>query len=129
VQIDSFETEICEPGYAGAMVSYTVPAGRYRSLISVADASEKALEEIAANGQAYANGAGAVCTPTTGPQWEWKEGDPSYCFSVGGNLPPHMFVRETEINPASSTYGQTRWTDIGPTDDCPAGNYYNDTKS
>jgi hypothetical protein len=42
----------------GARVSYTVPAGKYTSAISQADADAQAMQEANANGQAYANANG-----------------------------------------------------------------------
>jgi len=43
------------PGGNGSAETYTVPAGRYTSTISQADADGKALQEIYANGQNFAN--------------------------------------------------------------------------
>jgi len=39
----------------GGQVTYTVPAGRYRSIMSQADADQMALNDVSANGQTYAN--------------------------------------------------------------------------
>jgi hypothetical protein len=125
-QSQNFLTEGCNVGYVGGTVTYTVPAGRYSSTISQADANQKALTEILANGQAFANKTGnAVCSPSTDPDWTWKEGDPSYCYTVNGTLPAHLFVFETDINPNSPTYGQTRWSDVGAQGECPPNLYYN----
>lgn len=124
----SFSTQTCDAGYTGGAVTYSVPANRYSSLINKADANQQAQDEIDANGQIYAN-THPVCTYTTDPQWEWVEGAPSYCSSVNGQLPPHLFVQETDMNPHSSSYNQTSWVDIGPDDACPAGNYYNALRS
>ncbi|MBS1918294.1 MAG: hypothetical protein JST87_18655 [Bacteroidetes bacterium] len=133
VQSQSDSTQTCNEsaGYKGGWVTYTVPAGRYSSIISQADANQQALTEIAANAQAYANDpAHAVCTLTTAADWTWLEGAPTYCLSVNGNLPPHLFVQETDINPGSSTYNQTRWSDAGAQSTaCPANLYYNASQS
>lgn len=131
VQSASFATQNCSPGYVGGQVTYTVPANRYSSLISQADANDQALEELEANGQAFANGAGAVCVYSTTPLWEWLEvnADSTYCQSVNGQLPPHLFVLETDINPNSGTYNQKRWSDVGPNDACPSNTYYNVARS
>jgi hypothetical protein len=45
----------CPLGYDGTKVTYTVPADKYNSKISQADADAKAQNEINVNGQAYAN--------------------------------------------------------------------------
>lgn len=55
----------CTTGYMGTMVNYTVPAGSYLSNISQQDADQQALNDVAANGQKYANANGA-CQQTVG---------------------------------------------------------------
>ncbi len=45
----------CGSGYAGTTARYTVAANTYTSIISQADADQKAMDDIAANGQTYAN--------------------------------------------------------------------------
>lgn len=125
-QSASFTTQNCNPGYVGGQVTYTVPANRYSSLVSQVDANDQALEEIEANGQAYANSTGAVCIYSTTPLWEWLEVniDSTYCQSVNGQLPPNLFVLETDINPNSPTFNQKRWSNVGPNDACPSNTYY-----
>jgi hypothetical protein len=125
-QSATFTTQNCNPGYVGGQVTYTVPANRYSSLVSQVDANDQALEEIEANGQAYANGTGAVCVYSTTPLWEWLEVniDSTYCQSVNGQLPPNLFVLETDINPNSPTFNQKRWSNVGPNDACPSNTYY-----
>lgn len=54
-----FTRNNCAAGYTGTPVTYSVPAGRYRSVISQADADAKAIAEINANGQNYANANGS----------------------------------------------------------------------
>lgn len=55
----SFLRDNCPPGStAGAPYSYVVPANTYYSHISQADADQKALDDIALNGQAAANTSG-----------------------------------------------------------------------
>lgn len=48
-------TKACPSGDAGSSVTYTVPAGRYTSMISQADADAQAQADISSNGQNYAN--------------------------------------------------------------------------
>jgi hypothetical protein len=52
-------TKSCSSGDAGSSVTYTVPAGRYTSMISQADADAQAQADISSNGQNYANANGA----------------------------------------------------------------------
>lgn len=54
----SFTKNNCPAGLIGSTVSYTVPAGKYSSNISQADADAQARNEISANGQSYANAFG-----------------------------------------------------------------------
>jgi YD repeat-containing protein len=64
-----FTRNNCGSGYTGGQVAYTVPAGTYSSLVSQADADQKAQDDINANGQNYANTNGsctAICTNCTG---------------------------------------------------------------
>jgi hypothetical protein len=122
VQSQNFETECEEDRYLGNTVTYTVLARRYSSIISQADADEQALDDIDANGQDYANS--FACT-NTDPNWVWLDSAQTYCLSVNGQLPPHQFVRATDMNPLSQSYGQTSWQDAGPQAACPANTYYN----
>jgi len=52
----------CGANYTGSTVTYTVAAGKYASLVSQGNADTLALNDVAANGQNYANTNG-VCTP------------------------------------------------------------------
>lgn len=53
----------CPPGDVGSGVSYTVPAAKYSSLISQADADQQAQADLNANAQNYANTNGTCTTP------------------------------------------------------------------
>ena len=55
-------TKQCTGGYIGSQVTYTVPSGTYTSNISQLDANTQATNDVAANGQAYAN-ANRICSP------------------------------------------------------------------
>ena len=62
-QSQVFRRSGCDTDYQrGEDVEYVVPAGRYSSIISVADANQKALEDIAENGQKYADTNGDCVT-------------------------------------------------------------------
>lgn len=56
-----FTRNNCSPGFNGSTVTYNVPAGRYTSIISQADADQKAVNDVNTNGQNYANTNG-TCT-------------------------------------------------------------------
>jgi hypothetical protein len=129
-------TQSCPAGSTGGLVTYTVPAGTYSSIISQADANQQALNDIAANAQMYAdNPFNQVCGLDTAADWEYNPGDgetpadPSYCLSVNGQLPPHLFIFATDLNPNSPTYLHQQWFDDGPNSACPANNYYNPAMS
>jgi Family of unknown function (DUF5977) len=108
----------CPVGQVGGLVTYTVPANRYSSIISQADANQQALVDITANAQAYANSPDHMsCSTTTAADWTSSEGVQSYCQNVGGST--HMFVFETDLNPHSATFNHTRWADVGPQPACP----------
>ena len=59
IQSGEFTKNDCDPDTEkGTTVTYTVPAGTYSSSISQADADQKAKDDVAENGQAYANAHG-----------------------------------------------------------------------
>ena len=58
----SFTRNDCLSGTTPGQVTYSVPAGKYTSTVSQADADSKATNDVNANGQAFANTNG-TCTP------------------------------------------------------------------
>lgn len=121
-------TQSCGGDSVGGLVTYTVPANTYSSIISQPDANNQALADIAANAQMYANlPANKVCSVSDSADWEWNPGDPQdpegpyYCTLVNGT--PHQIVGYTDLNPNSPTYNQIKWGDIGASSACPAGSY------
>ncbi|MFT3750880.1 MAG: DUF5977 domain-containing protein [Agriterribacter sp.] len=62
-QSRSIRKNNCTGCQVGSYVTYTVPAGTYISNVSQADADQQALNNIAANGQAYANTNGTCGAP------------------------------------------------------------------
>ncbi len=60
-QSGSFTRSNCGANYIGSTVTYTVPASVYSSSVSQADANAKAMSDVVANGQNYANSNG-TCT-------------------------------------------------------------------
>ena len=110
-----FQKQDCPPGYIGASLTYTVPAGRYRSLISQADADSLAQYEIDANGQAAANNnPGLSCSITREPIWESKD-DPRFTCGTGQYLGQKM-VLLYDVNPNSNTYRDSAWFPTGEID-------------
>ena len=59
---ETFTKDDCEDGFIGEEYTYTVEAGKYTSNISQEDANQKALDDIAENGQEQAN-LNADCIP------------------------------------------------------------------
>jgi len=69
VQMSATATKAsCAKGYKGSTVTYTVPAGKYSSTISLADANAKATNDLNTNKQAYAD-ANGTCTKV---RWWWQ---------------------------------------------------------
>jgi hypothetical protein len=56
-----FTKNDCPVNYTAGSINYLVQAGRYTSTISQVDADNKAIQDLNANGQTYAN-ANAICT-------------------------------------------------------------------
>jgi hypothetical protein len=108
-----YTTQTCAVGYKGNIVTYSVPANKYASLISQTDADSLAWKEIFANGQAYANApATASCTIETGGIWEAN--DSTAQLSCGtGSLAGHRMVYMQDVNPNSATYNTWQWQDGG----------------
>lgn len=108
----NFIPESCEDGYKPSplYVTYTVPAAKYASKISQADADQKAAYDIAVNGQFYAN-ANANCVINTDPVWQAN--DPAETACGTGTQLGHKLIRMTDINPNSPTYNTQQWIDVG----------------
>jgi len=60
-QSGNFTRNNCPPNYTGSSVTYNVAANTYNPTISLADANQKAIDDVNANGQSYANTNG-TCT-------------------------------------------------------------------
>jgi len=60
---DDFTKNDCGPGMTGSPVTYTVPQGAYTSAVSPAAANQLAQNDLAANGQNYANSHGYCSNP------------------------------------------------------------------
>lgn len=86
----------CGSGYAGSIVTYTVAANKYSSLISQADANAKAQAEIdVVLTQAYAN-ANGTCTLLAVPSFRLTQ-NRVYQAGFGQNIRSQWFAVGTEI--------------------------------
>jgi YD repeat-containing protein len=63
IQYQNFVKNNCLSPNVGSTITYTIPASTYSSAISKADANQMALDDIAANGQNYANLNGTCIQP------------------------------------------------------------------
>ncbi|MFC4231514.1 DUF5977 domain-containing protein [Parasediminibacterium paludis] len=107
----------CALGYSGGAITYTVPANKYSSIISQADADQKATIELNANAQAYANmPAHKVCVINTNPNWQADPSAPTQCGS--GTQAGHILILARDINPNSPTYNTTQYMDQGASATC-----------
>lgn len=77
---------------AGPPVQYTVPAGKYRSIVSQADAQSMAQNDVNSNGQAYANTNGTcILVPSLQHSGSGFRGQ-EYYISVANSNPGDTFV-------------------------------------
>lgn len=107
-------TESCAAGYKGGLVTYTVPAGRYSSFISQADANAQAQEEADANAAWYANDpVHAACVYDSDPDWETDYLIFQCQTVLGGDNTGVQEVLLTDMNPNSPTYGTSEWKSVG----------------
>lgn len=108
----NFVPDICEPGFkpSPTSVTYTVPARKYKSTISQADADAMAARDMRLNGQYHAN-ITATCVSTTDPEWEVSDPAEERCGT--GPLAGHKEVKMYDVNPNSSTYNTFMWVDMG----------------
>lgn len=105
--------EICPIGWVGGTVTYTVPAGRYSSLISQAAADSMAVDDINANAKAYANNfVDNACIITTDPIWEADANAQTQCMNG------YIYFLATDVNPNSPTYNTTSWQNSGEVGSC-----------
>lgn len=68
----SFTCNTCSAGYVASPLTYAVPAGRYYSLLSQADANTKAAADITASGQDYVNRNSMCSNAATCSGWDYK---------------------------------------------------------
>lgn len=119
-QSKTFDIQTCPEGYVGGTYTYFVPADKYSSTISQEDADQKAQDDIAANGQGIANDpANQVCTFDNHPHWVAAEGAQTDCRYYNGQ--PYIYMLATDMNPNSSSYGQTSWQNTFQPGSCPPG--------
>ncbi|MDX2048315.1 MAG: DUF5977 domain-containing protein [Chitinophagaceae bacterium] len=114
VQTGTFTKQGCPLGMKGIAVVYNVPANKYSSIISQADANQMALDEIEANGQALANVPTMdYCTNDTTSVWRGT-GQVQCNVNSSGVFTGEQLVEVISINPNSPTYNQKMWINTGP---------------
>lgn len=91
VESQTFNKNNCESGYIGSEVIYAVPANKYSSTVSQADADLQAQNEINANGQNYANATGFCLPPCTGNDKKIING---ICETGTKNYTKSIYVQE-----------------------------------
>lgn len=100
----------CSAGKKGKLITYSVPAGTYSSLISQAVADSLAMDDVLANAKAYANNpadSNTACIYDTTAFWE--SGEPA----VYNCQRSTEIVQQVNTNPHSPGYGQTQWINVG----------------
>jgi hypothetical protein len=114
---ETFYKENCPVGQKGTAYVYAVTAGKYTSTLSLQDANDQALEEIADMGQVAANQFGG-CTTDYSPQWVGNNESEKRCQNGITQ------VRLQNINPNSNDYLSWQWFDAEENiNDCiPSGN-------
>ena len=111
LSIQVAKDDCTSPYYIGTTITYTVPAGKYKSSISQADADEQAQEDLYANAQVYANTSG-LSTCVADLEADWIGTGSEQCI---GN---RKHIQFRDMNPNSSTYNQTQWVDAGEDAGC-----------
>ncbi len=97
------ETDVsqnCPAGYKGGNVTYTVPAQRYSSIISQADADRKVMAYLIVSGQRYANAHGSCVRDALFTlKRKYPLSTPTYCNIMDASVT----VSQTVQFPASNT--------------------------
>ncbi len=104
VQSGSFVRNNCGIGYTGGAATYTIPVGTYGSPISQADADEKALTDVNANGQAYANANGACYSACSFSMFPGYTIPTSSISSSGGVVSFYITFFSSSAMTAGNTY-------------------------
>jgi hypothetical protein len=107
----SFQDQNCPDGYKGNSFTYTVLAGKYTSIISHDDAQQQAIDDMNANGQAWANLQSNACVLDNDADLEWT--GLTACLPNG-----HMQLQFKDLNPNSPSYNQLSMVDTGASSAC-----------
>jgi YD repeat-containing protein len=86
VKTGSFTRNNCTAGFVGSTVVYTVPAGRYSSLISQADADQQAQNDVNNNGQSNANTNGSCTSVNIRKVGTITSGSVTFTSTVAANI-------------------------------------------
>lgn len=96
----SFTRNNCGTGYTGGSVTYVIPAGKYTSYASQADANAQAQADIDANGQAYANTQG-TCTQSIYAKLTYENYNYSYSNAVHADVVVRFYSDASCTTPLS----------------------------
>jgi hypothetical protein len=105
--IQSFTRNNCSPGQIGGTMTYSVPAGKYSSTISQADADAKAHNDMNTNGQTVVNNNASCTQPTIYAKMFYENGHPSpdgyvadivVRFFSDANYTQPMYVYDLTVN-------------------------------
>lgn len=105
VEGSTFTRNNCGAGYDGSQVGYTILAGTYSSIISQADANQKAIDDVNANGQNYANAHGTCTVSSTNNDFD-MESDYTYVsgsLSLSGNTVSGSLTFTSDVGFPSGT--------------------------
>lgn len=114
VKSATFTRSLCAPGYQGATVTYTVPAGTYVSSVDQQTADQMAQADVDANASIYANINGAcnfIYQSTDQSNYFYSNVCPPghTAFPIYVSIPAGMFTSTTsqfDANMQALTYGQ-----------------------
>jgi len=105
-------------GKKGGIVTYTVPANTYTSLVSVDSANALAIADLNANAQAFANNpAHAVCVADTNAVWIADSTAATQCGT--GAQAGYIVQWALNVNPNSATYNSYGWQIVQASSGCP----------
>lgn len=96
----SFTRNNCGTGYTGGSVTYVIPAGKYTSYASQADADQKAQNDVNTNGQAYANTQG-TCTQSIYAKLTYENYNYSYSNAVHADVVVRFYSDASCTTPLS----------------------------
>jgi hypothetical protein len=97
----------CGTGYTGSTVTYTVAASKYSSIVSQADADSKAIADVTANKQTYANTNGTCTAIATTVYYNVQESGTATKNDCGTGYTGSIVTYNVAAGKYSSTISQT----------------------